>query len=845
MIPIFIVHLEQEQEKRQRLEEQLQREKVSYEFVRAVDGQNDDLGQYTFSILPQWTDPFTRKTLTRGEVGCALSHWFLWKRIVEEHLPQALILEDDVDVPPSTLSTLSERLNDAPPYDLLYLGRTPLRTSSETLARFIQARYSYGTHAYLLTYEGAKKLLAGNYMEHIIPVDEYLPLIYDPEYPYREYIPFFTPISLQVYSVHPLCIHPVGGDLFKSTTYHTEPYMHALYEDYLVVSVGTSPNDARGRFEKSCRTYGHPYLMLGDRTEWTGGNMSLGPGGGQKINLLYRELSSWSATELERLIVFTDSYDVIWLTHPKEVFHKYNQLTNQNHDIIVFSSEPTCWPDASLASQYPTPHYLNSGGFMGKARQILAILQEVPPESDDQLYYTHQFLKHDHLLLDMESILFQTLNQASIETLGNGRIQNKTYGTQPCILHGNGPSCVKLRLNSIENYTCGWSPTYKYCITTQSSHPLVYVNSHYRPTLDYPTEQCIWKSLPLTEVVHDFLKTQADYLLVVEPPHYITHPGTLKSLLSMNKTIVGPMVKKGESAWTNFWGDISSQGYYQRSADYMDIVNYTKKSVWNVPYLTGIYLVKRAFLEAFPHVYTSKDMDTDMAFAKNVRDSHHFMYVSNLETYGYISDGPALFHVQSPTWERDYLHPAYIRYRDRLKNLCEEPCSDVYCFPLFTSKFCSELITLCETSQLWSSGRSDELDSRIHAYENVPTRDIHLHQLQMDAVWEHILHTYIAPVANTMYHSYHTKKSNITFVVKYSMDGQRDLRPHHDSSTYTINICLNDEFEGGGCYFIRQQCYLPHQRIGYATMHPGRLTHYHEGKPITAGKRYILVSFVD
>lgn len=31
----------------------------------------------------------------------------------------------------------------------------------------------------------------------------------------------------------------------------------------------------------------------------------------------------------------------------------------------------------------------------------------------------------------------------------------------------------------------------------------------------------------------------------------------------------------------------------------------------------------------------------------------------------------------------------------------------------------------------------------------------------------------------------------LNFVVKYTTDRQRSLRPHHDSSTFTINIALN------------------------------------------------------
>jgi len=34
-------------------------------------------------------------------------------------------------------------------------------------------------------------------------------------------------------------------------------------------------------------------------------------------------------------------------------------------------------------------------------------------------------------------------------------------------------------------------------------------------------------------------------------------------------------------------------------------------------------------------------------------------------------------------------------------------------------------------------------------------------------------------------------RSLMNFVVKYHPLGQASLRPHHDSSTYTINIALN------------------------------------------------------
>ncbi|KAK7881793.1 hypothetical protein WMY93_030202 [Mugilogobius chulae] len=88
----------------------------------------------------------------------------------------------------------------------------------------------------------------------------------------------------------------------------------------------------------------------------------------------------------------------------------------------------------------------------------------------------------------------------------------------------------------------------------------------------------------------------------------------------------------------------------------------------------------------------------------------------------------------------------------------------------------------------------------------------------------------------------------MNFVVKYTPERQAFLRPHHDSSTFTINIALNHkntDFQGGGCRFHRYNCSIESPRKGWSFMHPGRLTHLHEGLPTTNGTRYIAVSFVD
>ncbi len=63
-------------------------------------------------------------------------------------------------------------------------------------------------------------------------------------------------------------------------------------------------------------------------------------------------------------------------------------------------------------------------------------------------------------------------------------------------------------------------------------------------------------------------------------------------------------------------------------------------------------------------------------------------------------------------------------------------------------------------------------------------------------------------------YKYSTKDINISFIVKYDLQTQNKLNPHHDSSSYTVNLCLNDNFQGGGCKFIRQNKTIINKDIG-------------------------------
>jgi GR25 family glycosyltransferase involved in LPS biosynthesis len=71
---------------------------IPIDVVEAHDGENIDeeyLENIDAKAWPYWKDPWFGRAITKGEIGCALSHNEAWKRIVEREEEFALVLEDD------------------------------------------------------------------------------------------------------------------------------------------------------------------------------------------------------------------------------------------------------------------------------------------------------------------------------------------------------------------------------------------------------------------------------------------------------------------------------------------------------------------------------------------------------------------------------------------------------------------------------------------------------------------------------------------------------------------------------------------------------------------------------
>lgn len=199
---VFVVNLVRRRDRLLRMHEQLRSAGLAppVEFFRAVDALELSESMLTalgVSIFRSWKQPdspvsFYRRDLKLGEIGCALSHLMLWRRIADAGYGCALILEDDAELAPDFGVRFDEQLRRLgevmPDWDLCYAGRHRLTVApfvsepvpdEERLAEgLVIPGFSYCTHAYAVSARGAQRLLSAGLERNILPVDEFLPALY-------------------------------------------------------------------------------------------------------------------------------------------------------------------------------------------------------------------------------------------------------------------------------------------------------------------------------------------------------------------------------------------------------------------------------------------------------------------------------------------------------------------------------------------------------------------------------------------------------------------------------------------------------------------------------------------
>ncbi len=94
---IFVVSLKRATERRKRITEHLDARNISYDLYDAVDGTlltDDDMNTLCDMEVVRKNSTW----LTKGMIGACLSHYRIYKKIIDQKLPYACIIEDDVEI---------------------------------------------------------------------------------------------------------------------------------------------------------------------------------------------------------------------------------------------------------------------------------------------------------------------------------------------------------------------------------------------------------------------------------------------------------------------------------------------------------------------------------------------------------------------------------------------------------------------------------------------------------------------------------------------------------------------------------------------------------------------------
>ena len=250
--------------------------------------------------------------------------------------------------------------------------------------------------------------------------------------------------------------HFYGGDAAPALA-KPPPAAAAL----LVYSVGTDAGKV-ALYEATAARHGvATTAMLGLGGAWRGPDITKGPSGGFKFELLRAALA---AAADDALVVFTDSYDVYW-NAPLPDAAALAAILARRGCSLLFAAETRCWPTGCDGSDYPRPaaddrspyRYLNSGCFLGRAATIKKLVAGVAADDDDQrrchAFYAAEVNSGSRdVQIDATCELFQCLG--GVETLPRGELElrggrfgdciaNARYGTVPVAVHGNGGRSVK------------------------------------------------------------------------------------------------------------------------------------------------------------------------------------------------------------------------------------------------------------------------------------------------------------------------------------------------------------------------------------------------------------------
>lgn len=185
---VYVISLKDSIDRQKSITTQCERLGIKPIFIDAVNGKNLSNSEISQYCNQEKAKKLYGRELLLGEIGCALSHKRIYQKIVDENIPYAVILEDDATLEKDFSIVVKKIMTVSLSWELILLGhyKSNLKSLKSPISlwrkhrlnsKFILGRlvdFGFGTHGYMITLEGAKKLLSE--LKSIYkPVDHYTP----------------------------------------------------------------------------------------------------------------------------------------------------------------------------------------------------------------------------------------------------------------------------------------------------------------------------------------------------------------------------------------------------------------------------------------------------------------------------------------------------------------------------------------------------------------------------------------------------------------------------------------------------------------------------------------------
>jgi hypothetical protein len=131
------------------------------------------------------------------------------------------------------------------------------------------------------------------------------------------------------------------------------------------------------------------------------------------------------------------------------------------------------------------------------------------------------------------------------------------------------------------------------------------------------------------------IEYDCDYYFVVDCDNFI-ESYTLKDLIEEDKPMISPMLRpipEENDSYSNFFCDITPNGYYKNHKDYMSILHKEMVGVFKLPVVHCTYLIKREYIEKLNYIDDTPHHEF-IVLSRYARKNGVDQYLTNKKEYG-------------------------------------------------------------------------------------------------------------------------------------------------------------------------------------------------------------------